>query len=58
MAKLLAAGLTVRQVAERAFLSPKTVEGNLARIYLKLGVHSRAELGRAMSEREAVPHLD
>jgi DNA-binding NarL/FixJ family response regulator len=39
-------------VAERAFVSPKTVEANLSRVYEKLGVHSRAELGRVMGERE------
>jgi len=52
IAQLAATGLTNREVADRAFISPKTVEANLARIYDKLGVHSRAELGRAMSERE------
>jgi DNA-binding CsgD family transcriptional regulator len=52
IAQLVATGLTNREVADRAFISPKTVEANLARIYDKLGVHSRAELGRAMSERE------
>src|ERR1700737_3532512 len=45
-------GLTNRGVAERAFVSAKTVEANLARVYDKLGVHSRAELGRVMAERE------
>jgi DNA-binding CsgD family transcriptional regulator len=52
IAQLAATGLTNREVADRAFISPKTVEANLARIYDKLGVHSRAELGRAMGERE------
>jgi DNA-binding CsgD family transcriptional regulator len=52
VADLASAGLTNKQIAERAFLSPKTVEGNLTRIYLKLGVHSRAELVRAMVELE------
>jgi DNA-binding CsgD family transcriptional regulator len=52
IAQLVATGLTNRQVADRAFISAKTVEANLARIYDKLGLHSRAELGRAMSERE------
>ncbi len=33
-------------------MSPKTVEANLARVYRKLGIHSRAELGAAMSGRE------
>ena len=52
IAQLVATGLTNREVADRAFISPKTVEANLARIYDKLGVHSRAELGRVMNERE------
>ena len=37
--------MTNRQVADAAFVSPKTVEANLARVYQKLGIHSRAELG-------------
>jgi len=52
IASLAAQGLTNRAIAERIFLSPKTVEANLARVYRKLGIHSRAELGRAMAERE------
>ena len=46
--KLAATGLTNRQVAEQSFLSPKTVEANLARVYRKLGITSRAELGARM----------
>jgi len=45
IAELAATGLTNRQVAEQAFISPKTVEANLARVYRKLGISSRAELG-------------
>jgi DNA-binding CsgD family transcriptional regulator len=52
IAQLVATGLTNREVADRAFISAKTVEANLARIYDKLSVHSRAELGRVMNERE------
>jgi DNA-binding CsgD family transcriptional regulator len=37
IAELAAAGLTNRQVADAAFVSPKTVEANLARVYRKLG---------------------
>ncbi|MCU1360082.1 MAG: transcriptional regulator, luxR family [Ilumatobacteraceae bacterium] len=48
IAELAASGLTNRQVAERAFVSPKTVEANLVRIYRKLGITSRAELGARM----------
>jgi DNA-binding CsgD family transcriptional regulator len=52
VAELAASGLTNREIAARAFLSAKTVEGTLARAYRKLGIHSRAELGRLMAERE------
>ena len=49
IAELAASGLTNRQVAERAFMSPKTVEANLSRAYRKLGISSRAELGAHMA---------
>ena len=48
--ELIAAGLTNRAVAERLVLSPKTVEAHLARAYAKLGIRSRAELGRRMAD--------
>jgi len=51
IAELAASGLTNREVAAAAFVSTKTVEANLARAYRKLGVRSRAELGRVMAER-------
>jgi DNA-binding CsgD family transcriptional regulator len=51
VAVLAASGHTNRQVAATLFLSPRTVEDNLARIYRKLGVSSRAELGAAMTRR-------
>jgi DNA-binding NarL/FixJ family response regulator len=44
IARLAAAGLTNREIADRAFISPKTVEVNLTRIYRKLSVRSRAGL--------------
>jgi DNA-binding CsgD family transcriptional regulator len=49
VAELAAAGLSSRQVAERAFLAPKTVGNVLGRVYDKLGIHSRAELGALMA---------
>jgi DNA-binding CsgD family transcriptional regulator len=45
VAALAASGLTNREVATQLFMSPKTVEANLARVYRKLGIHTRAELG-------------
>lgn len=44
VADLAAGGATNREIAERMFISVKTVEANLSRIYGKLGVRSRTEL--------------
>jgi DNA-binding NarL/FixJ family response regulator len=38
VAELVAAGRTNREVASELFMSPKTVEAHLSRIYRKLGV--------------------
>ena len=35
-----------RDVAAKLYISAKTVEATLARVYRKLGIRSRAELGR------------
>jgi DNA-binding CsgD family transcriptional regulator len=50
VAELTASGMTYRQVAAALCISPKTVEVNLTRIYRKLGIHSRAELGSLMGK--------
>jgi DNA-binding CsgD family transcriptional regulator len=51
----VAEGKTNRDVAAALFLSPKTVEFHLTRVYRKLNIHSRAELVRLFSsERAAV----
>jgi DNA-binding CsgD family transcriptional regulator len=50
VADLVANGLTNRETARALFLSVNTVEGNLRRIYRKLGVRSRTELSRKLSE--------
>lgn len=57
VAELAAEGLTNREVASKAFMSPKTVQANLTRVYRKLGIHSRAELGARMADesRQATP---
>jgi DNA-binding CsgD family transcriptional regulator len=51
VAQLAAGGMTNREVAVALFISPKTVEANLARIYRKLNIRSRAELGQHMGRR-------
>ena len=51
VAELVAQGLQTKQVAGRLFVSPKTVEGHLSRIYGKLGVSSRTELAHRLGER-------
>ena len=33
-----------------AFMSPKTVEAHLTRVYRKLGINSRAELGARLAQ--------
>jgi DNA-binding CsgD family transcriptional regulator len=57
IATFAASGMTNREVANAAFVSQKTVEANLARVYRKLGIRSRAELGShmALAERDAPP---
>jgi DNA-binding NarL/FixJ family response regulator len=52
VAELAASGMTNHDVAATLFISPKTVESNLVRIYRKLGIHSRAELGRLMGQSD------
>lgn len=52
---LAATGLTNREVAAALFVSPKTVEANLSRAYRKLGIRSRAELGRYAAEHRLPP---
>ena len=52
VAELAAAGLTNRDIGAAVFISPKTVEAKLARIYRKLNIHTRAELGREVGQQK------
>jgi DNA-binding NarL/FixJ family response regulator len=45
VARLAASGQTNREIASALYLSVKTVEDNLSRVYRKLGIRSRAQLG-------------
>jgi DNA-binding CsgD family transcriptional regulator len=49
VAMAVARGATSRQVAAELFLSPKTIEFHLTRVYRKLGIRSRAELATAVA---------
>lgn len=47
---LLTEGRTTREAAAALFLSPKTVEYHLRKVYTKLGIGSRAELASALAD--------
>jgi DNA-binding CsgD family transcriptional regulator len=51
IAALVAQGRTNQQVADALFVSPKTVEWNLSKVYKKLHVRSRAELAAKLARR-------
>jgi DNA-binding CsgD family transcriptional regulator len=48
VAELAAEGVRSREIADRLFLSPRTVENHLQRVYAKLGVNGRVELAPAL----------
>jgi DNA-binding CsgD family transcriptional regulator len=51
IAQLAAEGLSNRQIAERLFLSPRTVGGHLYRIFPKLEITARGQLHDALTDR-------
>ncbi|WP_375503627.1 AAA family ATPase [uncultured Jatrophihabitans sp.] len=51
VAELAATGATNREIADALFISPKTVEANLARTYRKLAIGRRVELAAALRAR-------
>jgi DNA-binding CsgD family transcriptional regulator len=46
VAELAAEGRSNKEIARELFVTVKTVEANLSRVYAKLGIRSRAELAR------------
>jgi DNA-binding CsgD family transcriptional regulator len=57
IALAVAGGATNREAAAGLFLSPKTVEGHLSRIYDKLEVRSRTELVRLFARESSAAEL-
>jgi DNA-binding CsgD family transcriptional regulator len=53
VAELAAEGLTNREVAQALFVSEKTVETHLGRVYRKLDIKSRHALPGALAERQS-----
>ena len=52
VARLVAEGLTNREVADRLFVSPHTVNSHLRHVFSKLGINSRVELARLARDFE------
>ena len=50
--RLVALGLSNREVGERLFVSPHTVSTHLRHAFGKLDINSRVELARLVSQRE------
>jgi ATP/maltotriose-dependent transcriptional regulator MalT len=57
VATLVASGMRNRDVATALFVSEKTIESHLARIYDKLGVRSRAALATIIAGEQAEPAI-
>ena len=55
IAALAATGASTREIASTLFLSPKTIETHLTRIYRKVGVRSKSELAHRMSSADNRP---
>jgi len=59
VAKLVAAGMTNREIAKRLFISERTAEAHVEHIRNKLGVRSRTEIATwALAGGLAKPHLE
>ena len=52
LVRLVAAGMTNRQIAARLYLSPRTVQTHVSHIMRKLGAARRSEIAAETSRRQ------
>lgn len=50
--RLVTAGMTNRQIAERLYLSPRTIQTHVSHIMRKLGIARRSEIAAETSRRQ------
>ncbi|WP_240196905.1 helix-turn-helix transcriptional regulator [Nonomuraea lactucae] len=55
IAQLVAEGLTNKEISQRLYVSHRTIGAHLYRIFPKLGITSRSELGGVLSRRRPGP---
>ena len=54
MLSLAAMGLTMREIGERLFISPKTADHHIQHVYTKIGVSTRAAAALWAMQNEVV----
>jgi len=52
VARLAAEGRSNREIAHELYVTLKTIEGHLARAYIKLGIEGRGRLAVALGEEK------
>jgi DNA-binding CsgD family transcriptional regulator len=55
IARLAQSGRSNPEISTQLFISPRTVEGHLRKVFAKLGISSRKELRAALPDFELIP---